>query len=111
MLQKNEETPKVSVIMSSYNHEKYVAEAIESVLRQSYTNFEFLIADDGSTDKTVQEIKKFTDERISFFEYKENTSFQTIDILTKKAKGKYIAQIGSDDVWREDKLEQKYEMF
>lgn len=100
-------SPMVSVIMSSYNHERYVSEAIESVLAQSYTEFEFLIADDGSSDGTQEKIKSFSDERICYFEYDVNTSFKTLDMLRERARGKYIAQIGSDDVWRKDKLEKQ----
>lgn len=99
--------PMVSVLMTSYNHEKYVAEAIESVLAQTYTDFEFLIADDGSVDGTQEQIKLISDERISYFEFKTNTDFHTYDLLREKARGKYIAGIGSDDVWRSDKLEKQ----
>lgn len=106
-VQSGQQAPMVSVIMSAYNHEKYVAEAIRSVLEQSYTDFEFLIADDGSTDGTTNIIREFTDERISYFEYKNNTEFFTLDVLRERARGKYIAGIGSDDVWRWDKLEKQ----
>ena len=71
------------------------------------TEFEFLIADDGSSDGTQEKIKSFSDERICYFEYDVNTSFKTLDMLRERARGKYIAQIGSDDVWRKDKLEKQ----
>lgn len=102
-----EEQPLVSVIMPCYNHRKYVKEAIESVLAQSYTNFEFLIADDGSTDGTAEVVKEFTDKRITFYEYKENTAFAACEQMNCIAKGKYITSIASDDKWREDKLEKQ----
>ncbi len=97
------ELPLVSVIMSSYNHEKYVAEAIESVLNQTYPNIEFLVADDGSTDGTIQEILKYED-RIDQIHLFANNAFGRKPFLTEIAGGKYIAVINSDDVWSRDKL-------
>lgn len=97
------ELPLVSVIMSSYNHEKYVAEAIESVLNQTYPNIEFLVADDGSTDGTVREILKYED-RIDQIHLFEDNAFGRKPFLTEIAGGKYIAVINSDDVWSRDKL-------
>ena len=58
--------PKVSVILSSYNHEKYIAQAIQSVLNQTFTDFELLIFDDGSTDNSREIIKTFSDDRKKF---------------------------------------------
>ena len=63
---------KVSVIMASFNHDKYVAEAIQSVLDQSFQDFEFTITDDGSFESTVAEIKKFTAQRIKLFCFSNN---------------------------------------
>ena len=107
MEQNREQQPLVTVVMPCYNHRKYVKEAIESVLAQTYTNIEFLITDDGSTDGTAEIIKEFTDERITFYEYKENTAFAAWEQLNCIASGKYIAGIASDDVWREDKIEKQ----
>ena len=59
--------PKVSVIIPSYNHEKYVAYALECVLNQTFQDFEIIITDDYSSDKSVKEIKKFNDTRIKLF--------------------------------------------
>lgn len=97
------ELPLVSVIMSAYNHEKYVAEAIESVLNQTYPNIEFLVADDCSTDGTVQEILKYED-RIDQIHLFDDNAFGRKPFLTGIAKGKYIAAINSDDMWSKDKL-------
>lgn len=97
------EQPLVSVIMSAYNHEKYVAEAIESVLNQTYSNIEFLVADDCSTDGTVQEILKYED-RIDQIHLFGDNAFGRKPFLSSIAKGKYIAVMNSDDVWCEDKL-------
>ena len=70
--------PKVSVILSSYNHEKYIAQAIQSVLDQTFTDFELLIYDDGSTDNSREVIKTFADPRIKTFLY-EKTFYMPLD--------------------------------
>lgn len=108
MVNRNNSQPMVSVIMSCYNHRKYVGEAIKSVLSQTYTDFEFLIADDGSTDGSVKVIKEYAeDERVTFYESQENTAFKVWEKLNHIAKGKYITYIASDDVWNADKLEKQ----
>lgn len=100
--------PKVSVVIASYNHEKYVAEAIRSVLGQTYQDFEIVITDDGSTDGTVAEIKKSIDPRIKLFCFKNNwgacvAKRKCLD----EAKGEFIAVLNSDDVFLPDKLEKQ----
>ena len=100
--------PKVSVILTSYNHEKYIAEAIESVLNQTYADFELLIADDGSSDNSREVIKKFSDTRIKLFLHEENRGPRIIlQELLNVAQGKYIAIHHSDDTWTADKLEKQ----
>lgn len=97
----------ISVIMTSYNHEKYVADAIESVLKQSYANFEFIIADDGSSDNTAAVISKLSpnDERIQFYPLEKNIgACAALERCFDHAKGYYIALINSDDTWNADKL-------
>lgn len=102
--------PLVSVVMPSYNHAEFIAEAIESVLRQTYDNFEFIIADDGSKDGTVEIIQRYQDPRIRFTAFSENTCFGTCEYIYTCARGDYIASICSDDVWDETLLE-KYVIF
>ena len=104
------EKPLVSVIMPSYNHAEYVGRAIESVLNQTYSNFEFIIADDGSTDGSPEVIEQYHDPRISFTRFEENTGFGASEYIYNKAKGKYIAAICSDDMWKNTLLE-KYVSF
>lgn len=97
----------ISVVMTSYNHEKYVLDAIESVLKQSYSNFEFIIADDGSSDNTAAIIAKLSpsDERIQFYPLEKNIgACAALERCFDHAKGHYIALINSDDVWNVDKL-------
>lgn len=100
--------PKVSVILTSYNHEKYIAEAIESVLNQTFANFELLIADDGSSDNSREVIKSFSDTRIKLFLHENNRGPRIIlQELLNVAQGKYIAIHHSDDTWITDKLEKQ----
>lgn len=98
------DTPLVSVIMSAYNHERYVAQAIESVLNQTYSNIEFLVADDNSTDGTAAQICKYDDKIDEIHLFDEN-AYGRLNFLSDIAKGKYIAVINSDDVWEKDKIQ------
>jgi glycosyltransferase involved in cell wall biosynthesis len=99
------QVPVVSVIMSAYNHAPYVAQAIQSVLDQTFENFEFLIADDGSSDATQEIIAHFRDVRITFFPHAQNRgACIATNELIEKAQGKYVAILNSDDYWSLDKL-------
>lgn len=93
-------TPTVSVVMATYNHASYVAEAIDSVLQQSDVDFEFLIADDGSTDSTPQVVQSIHDPRIRFSAHHSNRgACIVINELIEQASGDFIALINSDDRW------------
>ncbi len=94
-------TPLITVIMPAYNVGKYVAEAIESILNQTFRNFEFLIFNDGSTDDTAHIIRQYADkdQRITFFDYQQNTGYlKHLNEGIDKAKGKYIARMDADDI-------------
>ncbi len=100
--------PKVSIILTSYNHAAYVATAIESVLNQTFTDFELLIVDDGSADNSRDIIKTFDDPRIKTFLYEENRgTVLAISDAVQSARGEYIAVHHSDDLWACDKLEKQ----
>ena len=100
--------PKVSIILTSYNHGKYIAAAIESALNQTFTDFELLIFDDGSTDDSHEIIKTFKDSRIKLFLNKENTgAFQMLQAGIKTSTGEYISVHHSDDIWELNKLEKQ----
>ncbi len=101
---------KVSIILPTYNRTQVIKRAINSVLNQSYSNFELIIIDDGSTDNTAEVIKSFNDERIQFIR-NDNNRGQAIarNIGLKRAKGSYIAFLDSDDVWHKDYLEKQIE--
>lgn len=91
--------PMISVIMPVYNRQKYVAEAIESVLSQTYSNFEFIIFDDGSTDDSLKIIQSYKDPRIRVVWGKGNRKLvPPLNDAMKMAKGKYLARMDSDDI-------------
>lgn len=100
--------PLISIVMVNYNHEDFLEEAILSVIKQTYLNWELIIVDDGSTDGSRNIIRKFHDSRIKPIYLKENGHIcVATNIGLKEVKGDYIARLDSDDVWREDKLEQQ----
>ena len=97
--------PKVSVIIPSYNHEKYVAEAIQSVLDQTYQDFEIVVTDDASTDATADIVSKFSDKRIKLFRFDKNCGASVAaNNCIANSSGEYIAMLSSDDVFYPDKL-------
>ena len=106
----NNKEPKVSVIMPAYNVEKYVADSIDSVLNQTYENFELIIIDDCSTDNTfclLSEIAK-TDIRIKLYKNEKNLGVaDTRNRGFELAEGEYVALLDSDDIWRSEKLEKQ----
>ena len=94
--------------MPSYNSEKYIEASIKSVLSQSYGNWELLIVDDCSNDKTVEIIKSFEDGRIKLFQNKVNSGAAiSRNWALREAKGKWIAFLDSDDLWLSTKLEEQ----
>ena len=97
--------PLVTVLMSIYNGEKYLAEAIKSVLNQTLTDFELLIVDDCSTDKSCDIINSFNDIRIRLGKNEKNIGqTKSLNIGINASKGKFIARIDQDDLYRKDKL-------
>jgi glycosyltransferase involved in cell wall biosynthesis len=99
-------TPTVSVIIPSYNHERFVEQCIQSVLDQTFQDFEIIITDDASTDRTVVFIEKFDDKRIKLFQHAENKgACVAANNCINHSSGKYIAMLSSDDAWYPEKLE------
>ena len=85
-------SPKVSVIMKVYNSERYLREAIDSVLNQTFTDYEFLILDDASSDSSVEIINGYSDKRIRLLQNAENLGIVVgQNRLISEAKGEYIA--------------------
>lgn len=103
--------PIVSVIMSVYNDEKYVSLAIDSILKQSFEDFEFIIINDGSTDRTLEILKEYEqkDSRIVLIEQENRGLTKSLNIGIKKAKGKYIARMDSDDISDLQRFEKQIE--
>src|SRR6267142_4516637 len=100
--------PKISVVIASYNHEKYVRAAIESVLSQSFQDFEILVTDDGSVDRTVAEVRAITDPRLSLVALPHNGgACAAINASILRAAGEYVAILNSDDVFLPGKLERQ----
>lgn len=100
--------PMVSVIMPTYNHASFVAEAIESVLAQEGVDFELIVADDGSTDATRDVVSGFGDPRIRFHPNTVNRGAGVVtNELIGRSRGKYVALINSDDAWVPGKLEKQ----
>lgn len=104
----NKNKPLVSIIMNCLNGEKYLKEAIESILSQTFNNWEVIFWDNGSIDKSAKIVKSYNDERIRYF-FNTNTTVlgQARVNATNQAKGKYLAFLDCDDTWMEDKLEKQ----
>ncbi|KQW97699.1 glycosyltransferase family 2 protein [Flavobacterium sp. Root420] len=91
--------PRITVLMPVYNCELYIKETINSILNQTFIDFEFLIIDDASTDKTIDIIKTYNDERIKLIKKTLNTGLtNSLNIGLKLAKGEYIARMDGDDI-------------
>jgi glycosyltransferase involved in cell wall biosynthesis len=102
--------PKVSVILTSYNHGDYISEAIESVLDQTFQKFELIIWDDASTDSSWDIIQGYKDSRIKAFRNDVNERYIINKaLLSGEVTGEYIAIHHSDDIWEPQKLEKQVE--
>lgn len=104
--------PKVSVVMAVYNGEKYLKDAIESILDQTFRDFEFIIVDDGSTDKTLEILKEYErkDKRIKIIINKANIGLtKSLNKAIKEAKGEYIARQDDDDISLPERLKKQVE--
>lgn len=98
----------VSIIMPSYNTANYIKLTIESVLKQTYQNWELLIVDDCSTDNTDNIVAQYNDKRIIYMKNKKNCGAAVSrNRALKVARGKWIAFLDSDDLWYPTKLEEQ----
>ncbi len=96
----------ISIIVPVYNAEKFIRETIQSVLDQTYTDFELLLVDDCSRDKSAEVIESFEDERVILLRQEQNAgAYAARNRGLKEAKGRYIAFLDSDDCWEPCKLE------
>ena len=100
--------PLVSIIISCYNHQDYITQCIESIVRQTYSNIELIVIDDGSTDKSADILEQLSKKYDFSFERQINMGLtKTLNKAIDKARGKYIAPLGSDDYLMLDKTEKQ----
>ena len=98
----------VSIIMPSYNTAPYIGETIQSVLNQTYQNWEIIIMDDCSTDNTDEVVASIKDERIKYFHNEKNSGAAVSrNRALREAQGRWIAFLDSDDIWMPEKLEKQ----
>ena len=105
-----ENQPLVSIIMPSFNAEQFIAESIESVLNQTYSNWELVITDDCSTDRTPEIVQSYCkkDSRIDFAIAKQHAGIAgTRNQCLSRAKGRFVAFLDNDDLWYSEKLEKQ----
>jgi glycosyltransferase involved in cell wall biosynthesis len=101
--------PKITVLMPAYNAGKYIAEAITSVLKQSFRDFELLIVNDGSTDNTVKIIESFHDERIVLIHQQNKGIASALNSGLARSRAAYIARFDADDICNPDRLRIQYD--
>jgi glycosyltransferase involved in cell wall biosynthesis len=102
--------PQISVIMPVYNAELYLYEAIESILQQSFGNFELLLINDGSTDSSLQIIQQIKDNRIRILNNDYNMGLiYSLNWGIAEARGKYIARMDADDICLPDRFKKQFE--
>lgn len=94
----------LSIIIPSYNHEKYIGEAIQSVINQKYRNWELIVVDDGSKDRSVDIIREFDDNRIKLIIQANQGAHNAINKGLSEAKGEYFAILNSDDVFEKERF-------
>ncbi len=105
--QKKDNYPKVSVIMPTFNVEKYLKAAIDSILAQTYADFELIIVDDNSTDKTREIVQSYTDKRIMLIDGPCRGIAAALNKGMKMATGEYIARMDADDISLPQRLEKQ----
>jgi len=100
----NQYLPVISVIIPAYNSEKTISSTIESVLNQTFTNFELIIINDGSQDSTLNIISQFQDSRIRVFSFENAGGNVSRNRGLNRALGDFVSFLDADDIWKTDKL-------
>jgi glycosyltransferase involved in cell wall biosynthesis len=103
-------TTKVSVIIPTYNYAQFLGETIQSVLDQSYTNFELIVVDDGSTDNTREVVGSLKDSRIRYIYQKNSGASSARNTGIKASAAEYVTFLDSDDIWLPENLELKVKL-
>ena len=102
-------SPKISILTPSYNHDKYIGFFIESVLSQTFNDFELIIVDDCSTDRNIEEIEKFQDSRIKLIQHKFNKGINAaLNTAFEQSSGEYLVFLAGDDMLKPNALEVLY---
>jgi len=112
----NQHQPLVSVCIALYNHERFLRQTLDSVLAQTYKNFEIIVVDDGSSDGSLELLESYARQypsiRVFTHPNKSNKGISaTTNLAVEQSRGEYLAFLGSDDVWCEDKLERQLPLF
>lgn len=110
-IQNISEQPLVSVIVPSYNSAKYLADTIQSIIDQTYQNWELILVDDGSTDNTKEIVTAFEDPRVKYIHTENRGNYFARNLGLEHAKSEFIAFLDADDVWLPKKLELQVEFF
>jgi glycosyltransferase involved in cell wall biosynthesis len=98
----------VSILLATYNGEKYIKESIDSIINQTFTDWELLIGFNGTTDKSINIVNGYNDNRLKIFNYgNDKGKAKTLNKLLLQAKYDWIALQDDDDIWLEDKLEKQ----
>lgn len=103
--------PRISVIITTFNRATFLKKAVESVLSQTYPDFELLILDNSSTDNTEEVVKSFNDNKIRYIKHNPLNISQARNLGVKESRGEYIAFLDDDDEWLPDKTEKELEVF
>ena len=102
----------ITIILNCYNGEKYLNDALRSILLQSYKNWELIFWDNKSTDRSKKIFKSFKDKRFRYFYSNKHTSlYEAKNLAIKKSKGSYLTFIDVDDVWEKNKLREQIKLF
>jgi len=97
--------PLVSIIMNCHNGEHFLKDSINSIINQSYKNWELIFWDNKSTDNSRKILKLYNDKRIKYYySNRYNTLYKSRNLAIKKAKGKFISFLDTDDMWGREKL-------
>lgn len=110
-MDRTKQQPLVSIIMPAYNAARTILESIESVLAQSYRQWELIVVDDGSTDGTSATVEKVADQRVLLLKQENSGVAAARNRDLEQAQGEYIAFLDSDDIWVPEKLEKQVDVF
>lgn len=101
--------PLISIVLVFYNAERHIKEAIDSIMNQSFKDYELLLINDGSTDKSVSVVNEYRDKRIHVI-HSNHDYIKSLNLGIGKAKGKYIARMDADDIMHPDRLLIQYSL-